>query len=50
MSFDVENRYLMGFMGSLVENNIVELGPILSRKIVDLLYTDIDTITNDEAP
>ena len=43
MSFDVVDRSLMGFMGSLDENgDVVQLGPILSRKIVAQEFTNVN--------
>jgi hypothetical protein len=41
VSFDVDDRFLMGFMGSSSEaDNIVELGPIVSRNIDETIYTN----------
>lgn len=35
MEFDVDERYLMGFMGSGKKTSfLTELGPVVSRKIV----------------
>lgn len=39
--FPVEDKFLMGFMGSKNENNnIIELGPIISREIVTSQYSN----------
>jgi hypothetical protein len=34
VDFDVDGRYLMGFIGSSKANNVIALGPVVSRKIV----------------
>jgi hypothetical protein len=47
VSFDVKDRYLMGFMGSLKDNDVVELGPILSKKIVSQDISNF-VITSDD--
>lgn len=50
MSFDVQDRSLMGFMGSLdKDNNLVQLGPLLSRKIVAQEFKNME-ISEPEDP
>lgn len=48
VEFDVAGRYLMGFMGSTKdEKYLVELGPIVSRKIISNVVSNIKTFTDD---
>jgi hypothetical protein len=42
MTFDAGDRYLMGFMGSVKKNNVLELGPIVSKKIVKRIFSEIE--------
>lgn len=45
--FDVDDRFLMGFMGSKNGSEVVELGPIISREIVTSQYSNFKVIGSD---
>ena len=49
MEFDVDGRYLMGFMGSGKGSSFMtQLGPVVSRKIISRVASNMKITSNED--